>query len=47
MVQADDIDYRGGANRVSLREAQSNFARFGASDAERKDRVRPPLPHER
>jgi hypothetical protein len=46
-VQYNDVNYRGGANRVSLRQAQENFRRFGASDRERAERVRPPLQHER
>jgi hypothetical protein len=29
-VQFDDPDFSGGANRVSLREAQENFREFGA-----------------
>jgi hypothetical protein len=43
-VQYDDIDYGGGANRVSLREAQENFRRHGVSDLKRIDGARPPLP---
>lgn len=31
-VQFNDPDYEGGANTVSLRQAQQNYARFGACD---------------
>jgi hypothetical protein len=46
-VQYDDVNYAGGANRVSLREAQENFRRSGASDLSRRERARPPFPDER
>ena len=46
-VQYDDVNYEGGANRVSLRQAQENFRAHGASDIRRRERTRPPLPHER
>jgi hypothetical protein len=29
-VQFDNLNYEGGANRISLRQAQSNFIKFGA-----------------
>jgi hypothetical protein len=45
-LQYEDMDYRGGANRVSLWEARENFRRIGASDPARSARVRPPLSHE-
>ena len=45
IVQFDDPDYEGGANRVSLRQAV-NFREFGASEERFKARVRPPLPDE-
>ncbi len=35
-----------GANKVSLIEAQKNYARFAASDESLKQYVRPPLPHD-
>lgn len=31
-VQFDDPDYEGGANRVSLRQAQRDFRRYGVSE---------------
>ncbi|MED4285135.1 CPCC family cysteine-rich protein [Priestia megaterium] len=31
-VQFDDPDYEGGANVISLKEAQKNFAKYGACD---------------
>src|SRR5205814_8326840 len=31
-VQFEDPDFTGGANRVSLKEAQKNFGDFGASE---------------
>jgi hypothetical protein len=41
-VQFNDPDYRGGANVVSLREAQRNFIEFGASEKELLKYVRKP-----
>ncbi|HUN81372.1 MAG TPA: CPCC family cysteine-rich protein [Phycisphaerae bacterium] len=41
-VQAANPEYRGGANRVSLRQAKENFARLGASKSERLPPVRSP-----
>lgn len=41
-VQYADPDYRGGANSVSLREAQKNFREFGASERELIHAVRTP-----
>lgn len=41
-VQFDDPDYEGGANEVSLRQAQKNFAEFGASDRKALSDVRSP-----
>lgn len=46
-IQFDDVNYRGGANKVSLSQAQESFRRHGVSDLDRIDRVRPPLPEER
>ena len=40
--QAEDPDRCGGANDPSLREAQANFAEFGACDIASAPRVRPP-----
>lgn len=45
-TQTSDRTYRGGANEVSMLEARENFARFGASEEEFKDKVRPPRPGE-
>ncbi len=41
-VQGDDPEYEGGANKVSLKEARSNFSTFGASSFDRLPRVRAP-----
>lgn len=41
-VQYEDPDYHGGANNVSLREAQNNFREFGASERELLHAVRTP-----
>ena len=41
-VQFDDPDFSGGANRVSLRQAQGNFLEFGACDKEVLKYVRKP-----
>ncbi|WP_435019360.1 CPCC family cysteine-rich protein [Tundrisphaera sp. TA3] len=40
-------DDAGGANRVSLREAQQNFLRFGAIAELYQDMSEPPSPQER
>ncbi len=45
-VQADDPNYRGGANTVSLNEARANFLSFGASEERFRLVVRQPLPEE-
>ena len=39
-VQFNDPDYKGGANQVSLREAQRNFSHFGTSEERFRQRVR-------
>ena len=41
-VQFDDADYEGGANEVSLRQAQKNFVEFGACDKKVMAHVRKP-----
>lgn len=41
-LQFVDPDYAGGANRVSLRQAQETFAAFGASDRDYIEAVRRP-----
>lgn len=38
-VQFKDPDYRGGANKMSLREAQQNFMKFGAIEERFVDEV--------
>jgi hypothetical protein len=45
-VQARDPDHTGGANRLSLRQAQESFGRCGASDPEALSKVRPPTADE-
>jgi hypothetical protein len=42
IVQFDDPDYEGGANTVSLRQAQRNYREFGVSEQRFKTHVRPP-----
>lgn len=46
-VQLRDLDYAGGANEPSLRQARENFRAFGASDRAFLRTVRPPRPVER
>lgn len=41
-IQRNDPNYDGGANRVSLRQAQKNFIEFGACRMDMKRNVRPP-----
>jgi hypothetical protein len=41
-VQFDDPDYEGGANEVSLRQAQKNFTEFGACERRLLSHVRNP-----
>jgi len=43
-VQFDGPDRGGGANRVSLNEARTNFTAFGASEERFRKNVRPPRP---
>ncbi len=45
-VQFNDIDFLGGANNVSLREARKNFKEFGAVSLKFLKEVRAPLPDE-
>lgn len=45
-VQFRDPSYRGGANTVSLQEAQENFRQFGASDPAHRTQVRAPREEE-
>jgi Cysteine-rich CPCC len=41
-AQLEDPDFRGGANKVSLRQGQMNFLAFGASEKQMIINVRPP-----
>ena len=45
-VQLDDPNYEGGANIVSLRQAQRNFLEFEASERQFVQKVRKPTNHE-
>ncbi len=45
-AQMENPDYGGGANRVSLRQAQKNYERIGASDPAMIGRVRNPTADE-
>lgn len=45
-IQLAERDYEGGANKVSLQQAQRNFAEFGVSEPEFKRYVRAPHPDE-
>ncbi|WP_221392974.1 CPCC family cysteine-rich protein [Dyadobacter sp. NIV53] len=45
-IQADDPNYEGGANRVSLKQGQKNFAEFGACELEMIKNVRKPFKDE-
>ena len=45
-MQAEDVDYEGGANMPSLRQARENFRAFGACEHEAVAQVRAPRPEE-
>jgi hypothetical protein len=45
-VQFNNIDYEGGANEESLREARNNFKKFKACSSYFIKKVRPPRPEE-
>ena len=45
-VQFSDVDYSGGANLVSLRQARLNFKNFGAKEQSKLPYVRLPFPEE-
>ena len=45
-IQYDNPDLRGGANKMSLNEAKSNFLEIGAKGPEAAQYVRPPSPEE-
>ncbi len=47
LVQSQDLDYEGGPNHVSLRQAQQNFAAFGAVEERLVRYVRLPTERER
>lgn len=46
-IQLHDIDYNGGANTVSLREAKINFEKYGVIERQFIKFVRPPLQDEK
>lgn len=46
-TQYCEVDYKGGANKVSLRQGRDNYRDYGYSDPKRAPRVRPPTPEER
>ena len=41
-IQLINPDYSGGANKVSLKDAKTNFGIFGSIDPKYKKNVRPP-----
>jgi Cysteine-rich CPCC len=45
-VQAEDPDFRGGANRDSLNEVRASFLQWRQADYPADVRRRPPLPEE-
>ena len=45
-LQAEDPNYRGGANEESLNEARSNYAKYKVSELRVREYVRDPLPEE-
>ena len=45
-IQFNDPDYEGGANKISLKQAQKNFLQFGACEIEVIGNVRKPLQDE-
>lgn len=45
-LQLEDPDYEGGANRVSLRQAQKNFQSMGTCEQDMKMWVRKTAPDE-
>ncbi len=42
LIQFNDPDYKGGANNISLRQAQKNFQQLGYSEEKVKKHVRMP-----
>lgn len=47
IVQLNDADYAGGANKVSLNQARKNYLEFGACEIEMKKYVRLPKDDEK
>ena len=45
-VQLENPDYEGGANKVSLRQGQINFSKFGACEREMIKHIRKPFEEE-
>ena len=45
-IQFQDINYVGGANKPSLKQARENFLKFGACEQRSVKHVRRPLPEE-
>lgn len=41
-IQFDDVDFAGGANDISLRQAQKNYSEFGACQKNMLKHVRKP-----
>jgi hypothetical protein len=46
-IQLKDPDYEGGANKVSLKQGQRNFKKYGACEKEMIKNVRPPKKDEK
>lgn len=46
LLQFEEVDLAGGANPVSLREAQQNFIKFGACEIDMLKHVRKPNAHD-
>ena len=46
-IQNSDIDYYGGANRISLRDARENYKKMGAKREDCVGRARKPLDSEK
>lgn len=46
-MQYKDPSFRGGANKISLNEASTNYEKFGAISLDVKDKVRLPIDEEK
>lgn len=46
-IQNENPDYRGGANRISLNQAKTNYTKYGAVKFSLKKYTRPPLKSEK